>query len=71
MPPPKTSERSRAALKPRFHRLRQARRKSEAQFDRAMDSLQGDLQDIVIQNRALSHGNYMVRTRMGMVQVKS
>jgi hypothetical protein len=71
MSPPNSSERSRPALKPRFHRLRQARRKRESRFDTAMDAMQCDLQDIVAQNRELSHGNFMVRTRAGVVQMKS
>jgi hypothetical protein len=71
MQPRKTSERSHPGLKPRFHRLRQARRKAEAQFDRALDAMQVDLQDIVVQNRALSHGHFMVRTRSGVVQMKA
>lgn len=58
MNPTYNSERSRPALKPRFHRLRQARRKSEAQFDSAMDSMQCDLETIVVQSRSLNGGRY-------------
>lgn len=71
MQPPNTSERSRSALKPRFHRLRQARRKNQVRFDSALDAMQCDLQDIVAQNRQLSHGTFLARTRSGAVQIKA
>ena len=71
MQPIRTSERSRAKLKPRFHRLRQARRKGQAAFDAALDTMQCDLQDIVASHRAAAHGGYMAQTKHGPVHVKT
>lgn len=65
-----SSERSRPALKPRFHRLRQARRKSEVQFDRALDAMQCDLEDVVAHHRHTNGGRFLAVSRTGVVQVK-
>lgn len=67
----RSSERSRPALKPRFHRLRQARRKAESQFDKALDAMQVSLEDAVCQHRLHSGGRFIAHTPRGAVQVKA